>query len=259
MITIRTKRTLFTVETDTSLKTRNEPFSRVDSVVRLAGELTNGAIYLSHLSRERAMIDVHNFRFQSSDGGASTSTTGSRSSAPSCPKPMTREYEFLFFRFFSLFRSFSLFSHRAPSLSLRSFLILHLTLCTFPMDHYFLLVTLYDELVQVRCSRREAFTGSPFFVPLPAPSFPSAFLPLTLALHGRLLFLPLSQLCFPSFLPSKRNTSFDPVNEGKCEGKITPRIGNTGRKRLEKRRVCLPRANFIVPFIRLVYSVPRFK
>lgn len=46
------------------------------------------------------MIDVHNFRFQSSDGGVSTSTTGSRSSEPSCLKPMTREYKFLFCCFF---------------------------------------------------------------------------------------------------------------------------------------------------------------
>lgn len=97
------------------------------------------------------------------------------------------------------------------------------------------------------------WTGSPFFAPSRS-LLPSAFLPL--ALHGRSLFLPLSQPCFPSFLPSKRNTSFDPVNEGKCEGKITPQIGNTGRKRLEKSRVCLHCTHFIVPFITLVYSFP---
>lgn len=54
------------------------------------------SIYL--ICREQAMIDVHNFRFQLNDGGVSTSTTGSRSSALSCPRPMTREYESLFFR-----------------------------------------------------------------------------------------------------------------------------------------------------------------
>lgn len=163
------------------------------------------------------MIDVHNFRFQLNDGGVSTSTTGSRSSALSCPRPMTREYESLFFRrFSSSFLAFPL-SHvtRLPLRSLLPspsplpppFFVVFLffapfAFCTFPTDHYFLFVTLYDELVQVRCSRREAFTGSPFFAAAP-PSSPSvrlslAFLPLSLALHGCSFFLPLPQPCFPS-------------------------------------------------------------
>lgn len=119
------------------------------------------------------MIDAHNFRFQSSDGGVSTSTTGSRSSAPSCPRPMTREYEFLFFHhrrcllLLLLLLTLPLLLLLLAPLPQRS-LILHLILCAFPTDHYFLFVTLYDELVQVRCSRREAFTGSSFFLsPLP--------------------------------------------------------------------------------------------
>lgn len=60
--------------------------------------------------------------------------------------------------------------------------------CTFPTDHYFLFVTLYDELVQVRCSRREAFTGSPFFAPSTLLSF--ALLPSSPAGSPRLLVLP---------------------------------------------------------------------
>lgn len=147
--------------------------------------------------------------------------------------------------------------HPSFSLYLRSSLILHLTLCTFPMDHYFLLVTLYDELVQVRCSRREAFTGSPFFVLTRFFVFPPN-LPSSHA--GRLLFLPLSQLCFPSFLPSKRNTSYD-LNEGKCEGKITSRIGNTGRKRLGKRDEFAYTVHILSYLLSGSYilSVPRFK
>lgn len=173
------------------------------------------------------MIDVHNFRFQSSDGGVSTSTTGSRSSAPSCPRPMTREYEFLFLRFFFYFYFFSpcptllallsLFSPAGcpfctsshPSLALLSScspLILHLSLCTFPTDHYFLFVTLYDELVQVRCSRREAFTGSPFFAP---SSFPlsHAFPPFVGS--PRLLALP-SYLSFVSRPSCSRSATLPP-------------------------------------------------
>lgn len=81
------------------------------------------------------------------------------------------------------------------------FLFFAFAFCTFPTDHYFLFVTLYDELVQVRCSRREAFTGSPFSAPSTLLSF--AFLPLSLAFHGCSFFLPLLQLCFPSSLPCK--------------------------------------------------------
>lgn len=208
------------------------------------------------------MIDVRNFRFQSSDGGASTSTTGSRSSAPSCPRPMTREYEFLFFRFFSFLRFFLV--ARSP-LSPPPLVAISLS-SQFSYSSLYPLHISHGPLFPVRDPLRRVspgqvletrgfhliWTGSPFFVPSRS-LLPSAFLPL--ALHGRSLFLPLSQLCFPSFLPSKRNTSFDPVNESKCEGKITPQIGNTGRKRLEKRRVCLHCTHFIVPFITLVYSL----
>lgn len=133
------------------------------------------------------MIDVHNFRFQLNDGGVSTSTTGSRSSAPSCRRPMTREYESLFFRPALLLPlRFLLVTRRTLSPIATPFLVVLLffafAFCTFPTDHYFLFVTLYDELVQVRCSRREAFTGSPFFVPPFPLSFPSLFLlPLSLS------------------------------------------------------------------------------
>lgn len=149
------------------------------------------------------MIDVHNFRFQLNDGGVSTSTTGSRSSAPSCPRPMTREYESLFFHCFSFF-FFASSSLHLSSIATPFFVVLlflGFAFCTFPTDHYFLFVTLYDELVQVRCSRREAFTGSPFFAPSTLLSF--AFLPLLLALHGCSFFLPLLQLYFPFSLPRK--------------------------------------------------------
>lgn len=101
-------------------------------------------------SAANAMIDVHNFRFQSSDGGVSTSTTGSRSSAPSCPRPMTREYEFLFFRF--IFFSSLLYPlshvarssfHRpplsaapfAPRLTRRASLLIVLLFSTFRFAH----------------------------------------------------------------------------------------------------------------------------
>lgn len=129
----------------------------------------------------------------------------------------------------------------AAFLSSRSPLILHLSLCTFPTDHYFLFVTLYDELVQVRCSRREAFTGSPFFPLLllshpGSPAFPTS-LPLSLALHGCSLFLPISAL-FP-ILPALKaqhflaGMFFEPVSKGKCKGKMTAETGNTGRGRRE--------------------------
>lgn len=125
----------------------------------------------------------------------------------------------------------------AALLSSRSPLILHLSLCTFPTDHYFLFVTLYDELVQVRCSRREAFTGSPFFPFLllshpGSPAFPTC-LPLSLALHGCSLFLPTSALFL--VLPALKaqhflaEMSFEPVNKGKYEGKMTAETGNSGR------------------------------
>lgn len=95
------------------LKTRivwNESFP---CDVRRSGRAISCKLTRSLASAANAMIDVHNFRFQSSDGGVSTSTTGSRSSAPSCPRPMTREYEFLFFRFFF---SYSYFSTPYPTL-----------------------------------------------------------------------------------------------------------------------------------------------
>ena len=195
------------------------------------------------------MIDVHNFRFQLNDGGVSTSTTGSRSSAPSCPRPMTREYESLFFHRFSLssffFASFSSHVTRSlsPSLHLLAIatpffvvlLFFAFAFCTFPTDHYFLFVTLYDELVQVRCSRREVFTGSPFFAPSTLLSF--AFPPLSrwLLTAARSSFLYFS---FVSRSPSAAQSatlsrfrmSFNSVNERKCEGRMTPRTRNTRRR-----------------------------
>lgn len=178
------------------------------------------------------MIDVHNFRFQLNDGGVSTSTTGSRSSALSCPRPMTREYESLFFR--SAFPSsssslppcltsrlpFSHFFHPLPS-RFSSFLFFAFAFCTFPTDHYFLFVTLYDELVQVRCLRREAFTGSPFFVSSTLLSF--TFLPLSLFTAVRSSFLYFN---FVSHLPFRAKAPhflvldvLHLVNEGKWEGR----------------------------------------
>lgn len=140
------------------------------------------------------MIDVHNFRFQSSDGGVSTSTTGSRSSVPFCLRPMTREYELLFFRFSLCFfppllvpyptRFHS--THLPLSSLARSlyFLSLFSSLCTSSTNHYFLFVTLYDELVQVRCSRREAFTRSPFPFPTIVILYLAFLAALIQAFHG---------------------------------------------------------------------------
>lgn len=201
------------------------------------------------------MIDVHNFRFQLNDGGVSTSTTGSRSSALSCPRPMTREYESLFFRRFSSSFLASPLSHvtRSPLRSLLPspsplpppFFVVFLffapfAFCTFPTDHYFLFVTLYDELVQVRCSRREAFTGSPFFAAPPLlplrPSFPRVSS--SLAGSPRLLVLPsFTSALFP-VLPFCRakchafsfRMFFNSVNEGKCEGRVMLRAGNARRR-----------------------------
>lgn len=165
------------------------------------------------------MIDVHNFRFQLNDGGVSTSTTGSRSSAPSCRRPMTREYESLFFRPALLLPlRFLLVTRRTLSPIATPFLVVLLffafAFCTFPTDHYFLFVTLYDELVQVRCSRREAFTGSPFFVPPPLwegallPfAFPPPSLSLSLALCGCSFFPPLPSALFPVH-PAARSATF---------------------------------------------------
>lgn len=173
------------------------------------------SIYL--ICRERAMIDVHNFRFQLNDDGVSTSMTGSRSSALSCPRPMTREYESLFFRCFSFFFFTPSLSHVTlallpppppqlpltplPPRSFRSLLILCLCLSHIPHGPLF---PVRDPLRRVspgQVLETRGFHRKSIFRPSTLLSF--AFLPLSLAFHGCSSFLSSLQLCFPSSLPCK--------------------------------------------------------
>lgn len=163
----------------------------------LADELTDSTIYLSHLSRvshdwcaQFPFSVERRRRFNINDRIKELGTL-----LPKTNDPWVR-ISFLSLLLLPLLRFF-LVPLVLLSLSLSPIatpffvvlLFLAFAFCTFPTDHYFLFVTLYDELVQVRCSRREAFTGSPFFAPSTLLSF--AFLPLSLALHGCSFFLPL--------------------------------------------------------------------
>lgn len=196
---------------------QDEPFPRIDSVVRLAGELTNDAIYLSHLSRashdwcaQFPFSVERRRRFNINDRIKELGTL-----LPKTNDPWVR-ISFLPFLLFPSLLPCRTFTSLSPSS--------HPYLPFFAVLLFFSLYPLHiphGPLFPVRDPLRRVspgqvletrgfhliWTGSPFFAPSRS-LLPFAFLPL--ALHGRSLFLPLSRLCFPSFLPSKRNTSFDP-------------------------------------------------